>query len=295
MIEVKLSQGAKPGHGGILPAAKLTPEIAKIRGVEMGGDVISPGAHSAFASPSELLFFISYLRDLSGGKPVGFKLCIGNKVEFLAICKAMLETGITPDFITVDGSEGGTGAAPVEFTNSVGTPLREGLLFVHNALVGVDLRNDIRIIASGKVVSAFHMLRLLALGADTVNSARAMMMALGCIQARSCHNDKCPTGIATQNASRFNALDVDSKAQRVANYQNANIKSLMELMASAGLSSPQEVKPHHIFHRTRCGETKSYETLYDFLKAGALLSPETTPPSWSKIWNQSKPDSWRAA
>lgn len=294
MIEIKLSQGAKPGHGGILPAAKLTHEIAAIRGVEMGKDVVSPGAHSAFSCPTELLFFLSYLRDLSGGKPVGFKLCIGNKVEFLAICKAMLETGIVPDFITVDGSEGGTGAAPVEFTNSVGTPLRDSLIFVHNALVGTGLRKDIRIIASGKAVSAFHILRLMALGADTVNSARAMMMALGCIQARSCHNDKCPTGIATQNASRFNALDVEAKAQRVANYQSANIKSLINLMASAGIAAPCEVRPHHVFHRLMNGETKSYLDLYEFLEPNVLLTSKTVPIGWASDWNQSNAKSWRS-
>lgn len=294
MIEIKLSQGAKPGHGGILPAAKLTAEIAEIRGVKMGSDVISPRVHSAFSSPVELLFFLSYLRDLSGGKPVGFKLCIGHRTEFLAICKAILETGITPDFITVDGSEGGTGAAPVEFTNSVGTPLREGLLFVHNALIGIGVRKDIRIIASGKVVSAFHILRLLALGADAVNSARAMMMALGCIQARSCHNDRCPTGIATQNAHRYNALDVDSKAIRVANYQIANIESLVDLMASAGINKPNDVSPNQIYHRSQNGQIKSYAEIYDFLEAGALLTPESIPLNWARDWNRSNANSWQS-
>lgn len=216
MIEIKLSQGAKPGHGGILPAVKLTQEIADIRHVPMGHDVISPPAHTAFSTPLGLLEFVARLRDLSGGKPVGFKLCIGSKREFLAICKAMLETGITPDFITVDGGEGGTGAAPIELTNSVGTPLRDGLIFVHNALRGSGLRDRIRIIASGKVTTPYHMLRLMALGADTINSARAMMFALGCIQSRQCHKDTCPTGVATQNPARYKALDVDIKAKRVA-------------------------------------------------------------------------------
>ncbi len=214
MIEIKLSQGAKPGHGGILPAAKLTQEIAEIRHVPMGQDVVSPPAHTAFSSPIGLLEFIAKLRDCSRGKPVGFKLCIGKKTEFLAICKAMLETGITPDFITVDGAEGGTGAAPIELTNSVGTPLRDGLNFVNNALIGAGLREQIRIIAAGKVASAFHMLRLMALGADTVNAARAMMLALGCIQSRHCHENTCPTGIATQNPDRYKALDIDGKATR---------------------------------------------------------------------------------
>lgn len=292
MIEVKLSQGAKPGHGGLLPAAKLTPEIAKIRGVPMGQDVISPGAHSAFSTPRGLLLFISYLREMSGGKPVGFKLCIGDKSEFLAICKAMLETGITPDFITIDGSEGGTGAAPIEMTNSVGTPLREGLVFAHNALVGIDVRDKVRIIASGKAISAFHMLRLLALGADTVNSARAMMLALGCIQARSCHNDNCPTGIATQKASRFNALDVDLKAERVANYQTANIKSLVDIVAGAGVSSVENITPDHIHHRVSGGQTRRYSELYEFLEEGILLTKETRPKNWGRDWDRANAQSW---
>ena len=223
MIEIKLSQGAKPGHGGILPAVKLTQEIADIRHVPMGHDVISPPAHTAFSTPQGLLEFVSRLRELSGGKPVGFKLCIGNRSEFLAICKAMIDTGITPDFITVDGTEGGTGAAPVELTNSVGTPLRQGLVFVHNSLIGSGVREQIRIIAAGKVVSAFHMLRLMALGADTINSARAMMFALGCIQSRHCNLDTCPTGIATQNPARYKALDIDYKSARVARYHAAMI------------------------------------------------------------------------
>ena len=201
MIEIKLSQGAKPGHGGILPAAKLTEEIAKIRHVPMGADVVSPPTHSAFSTPKELLSFVKQLRELSGGKPVGFKLCIGRKDEFLSICKAMVETGITPDFITVDGGEGGTGAAPTEMTNSVGTPIRDALIFVNSALLGIGVRDQVRIIASGKMFSAFHILRTLALGADTVNSARGFMLSLGCIQARTCNTDHCPTGIATQNPS----------------------------------------------------------------------------------------------
>lgn len=292
MIEVKLSQGAKPGHGGILPAVKLTPEIAKIRNVPMGKDVISPAGHSAFSSPEGLLQFIDHLRTLSGGKPVGFKLCVGNKSEFLAICKAMLKTGLTPDFITIDGSEGGTGAAPIEMTNSVGTPLREGLLFVHNALTGVGLRQDVRLVASGKSISAFHMIRLMALGADTINSARAMMMALGCIQARSCHNDKCPTGIATQKASRFNALDVDLKSERVANYQTANIHNLLEIVAGAGLDSPSEIMPHHLCHRVGSHDTQTFAELYDYLPEGALLSPSTLPESWKKDWDRASAESW---
>ena len=241
MIEIKLSQGAKPGHGGILPAAKLTAEIAAIRHVPMGHDVVSPPSHSAFSTPIELLHFVKQLRELSGGKPVGFKLCIGRRDEFIAICKAMIETGILPDFITVDGGEGGTGAAPTEMTNSVGTPIRDGLIFVNNALIGFGLRKHIRIIASGKMFTAFHILRAIALGADTVNSARGMMMSLGCIQARTCNTDHCPTGIATQNPSRNNAIVVTDKAQRVANFQRETIKNLVELVGAAGLNGIHEL------------------------------------------------------
>ena len=292
MIEIKISQGAKPGHGGILPAVKLTQEIANIRGVPMGQDVISPAAHSAFNTPKELLLFIAKLRDLSGGKPVGFKLCIGNKREFLAICKAMVDTSITPDFITIDGSEGGTGAAPIEMTNSVGMPLREGLVFVHNALTGIGLRGDIKLIASGKAVSAFHMLRLMALGADAVNSARAMMMALGCIQARSCHNDKCPTGIATQKASRFNELDVDSKAERVANYHAANVKSLAKIVGGAGLHAVQDITPDHVCRRISETETKTYSEIYERLDSGALLSGAELPEHWARPWQLADAAAW---
>lgn len=292
MIEVKISQGAKPGHGGILPAVKLTPEIAKIRNVPMGQDVISPASHSAFSSPKELLEFLTQLRDLSGGKPVGFKLCIGDKSEFLGICKAMVETGLTPDFITIDGSEGGTGAAPIEMTNSVGMPLREALVFVQNALVGSGLRENVKIIASGKAVSAFHMLRLIALGADTVNAARAMMMALGCIQARSCHNDKCPTGIATQKAVRVNALNVETKADRVSNYHSANIESLVEIVAGAGLNTVDEITPDHLYHRVSSGDIKTYSETYQFLEDGVLLFDESRPEDWEKDWSRARVDQW---
>ena len=292
MIEIKLSQGAKPGHGGILPSAKVTAEIAEIRNVPIGKDVISPPAHSAFSNPTELLFFVKKLRDLSGGKPVGFKLCIGSKIEFLSLCKAMLETGITPDFITIDGSEGGTGAAPIEMTNSVGTPLREGLAFVHNALTGCGIRNKVRLIASGKALSAFHIVRLLALGADTVNSARAMMFALGCIQSRNCNNDHCPTGVATQNPARFQALDVDDKAQRVANYHNAMIVNLVELLAAAGMEHLEQVKPHHIYRRISGPKIKHYGELYTFLKTDALLNENQLPEDWKMNWDLATADTW---
>lgn len=292
MIEIKISQGAKPGHGGILPKAKLTQEIANIRHVPMGHDVISPPSHSAFSSPIGLLNFVSQLRELSNGKPVGFKLCIGRKSEFLSICKAMVETGITPDFITIDGSEGGTGAAPLELTNSVGTPLRDALLFVDNALIGVGLRQKIRLIASGKAMSAFDVLRLLALGADTVNSARAMLFALGCIQSRHCNEDNCPTGIATQDPARFKQLDVDDKASRVANYHAATIHNMMELAATAGLSHLSELEAWHISRRLSAKEVSDYSVVYPHVKEGCLLSDEEIPDKWRNVWRRAASERW---
>jgi len=292
MIEIKLSQGAKPGHGGILPAAKLTPEIAKIRHVPLGSDVVSPPSHSAFSTPKGLLEFVKTLRELSGGKPVGFKLCIGRHDEFFAICKAMLETGITPDFITVDGGEGGTGAAPTEMTNSVGTPIRDALIFVNNALLGVGLRDQIRIIATGKMFSAFQMLRSLALGADTVNSARGFMLSLGCIQARACNTDHCPTGIATQNASRNKAIVVTDKAQRVANFHRETITNLMELVGAAGLDGIEELKPSDINHRVQGTEVKNYAELYPELESGCLLNEATIPEEWRVNWGLAQAETW---
>lgn len=292
MIEVKLSQGAKPAHGGILPAAKLTKEIASIRHVPMGRDVISPAAHTAFSTPIELLQFIQKLRKLSGGKPVGFKLCIGRRDEFLAICKAMLETDIYPDFITVDGGEGGTGAAPTEMTNSVGTPLKDALTFVNSALIGVGLRDRIRVIASGKMLSAFHILRALALGADTVNAARAFMMALGCIQSRTCHTGKCPTGIATQNPSRNKAIVVSDKAKRVANYHRETIINLVELLGSAGLSSLGELQPSHINRRIQGVDVKNYAQLYPEVMSECLLEERTIPHDWREDWKRANASHW---
>ncbi|GAA0419826.1 FMN-binding glutamate synthase family protein [Cocleimonas flava] len=292
MIEIKLSQGAKPGHGGILPAAKLTQEIVDIRGVEMGKDVVSPPAHTAFSSPEGLLEFVANLREKSGGKPVGFKLCIGHKAEFLAICKAMKKTGLTPDFVTVDGSEGGTGAAPIEMANSVGMPLRDALSFVHNALIGTGVRDDIRIIAAGKVISAFHMMRVLALGADTINSARGMMFALGCIQSRHCNTDKCPTGIATQEPVRYEALDVTDKGQRVANYHHSMVKHIVELLEVAGINHTEEVMPWHINRRASATEIKSYYDIYETLEEGCLLSKKTIPEKWQRSWDMANADTW---
>lgn len=292
MIEIKLSQGAKPGHGGILPAAKLTEEIARIRHVPLGRDVVSPPAHTAFSTPAGLLQFVALLRRLSGGKPVGFKLCIGHRAEFLGICKAMLETGELPDFITVDGSEGGTGAAPVEFTNSVGTPMREGLAYVHNALVGIGVRDRIRLIAAGKIVSAFHLIRALALGADTVNAARAMMFSLGCIQSRQCHANTCPTGVATQDPVRYRQLNVEDKSQRVANYHRAAIHALLELVAAAGLAAPAQISRHHIFRRLSEDTIKSYAEIYPELQPNCLTNDDTMPVDWRSDWCMASSRQW---
>ena len=292
MIEIKLSQGAKPGHGGILPAAKLTEEIAAIRNVPMGADVVSPPAHSAFSTPVGLLDFVVHLRELSGGKPVGFKLCLGKKQEFFAICKAMIKTGITPDFITVDGGEGGTGAAPVELTNSVGTPLRDALVFVDQALKAVGVRNQIRIIASGKATSAFHVLRLLAIGADTVNAARAMMFALGCIQSRQCNMNNCPTGVATQNPARYRALDIGAKSVRVAAYHGALIENLVELIAAAGLKNLDELRPAHINHRISGTDVRNYAELYPAIANNCLLDAATIPAEWKSLWAEASADRW---
>ena len=292
MIEIKLSQGAKPGHGGILPAAKLTEEIAEIRHVPMGEDVVSPPAHSAFSTPMELLDFVERLRELSGGKPVGFKLCIGRRDEFLAICKAMKQSGKVPDFITVDGGEGGTGAAPTEMTNSLGTPLRDALIFVNQALIGCGLRDQMRIIASGKIFSAFHLLRVIALGADTANSARGMMMALGCIQARSCNTDRCPTGIATTNPARAQGLVVSDKAQRVANFHRATIENLGELLAAAGLDNLDQLEPRHINRRVQGTDIRTYEQLYPVIESGCLLGEDTIPDDWKKDWQSASADRW---
>jgi len=292
MIEIKLSQGAKPGHGGILPAAKLTEEIAQIRGVPMGKDVVSPPAHTAFSTPLELLNFVDQLRELSGGKPVGIKLCIGRRDEFLAICKAMVSTGQHPDFVTVDGGEGGTGAAPTEMTNSVGTPLRDALIFVNQALEGIGMRDKVRIIASGKILSAFHLLRAVALGADTVNSARGMMMALGCIQARSCNTDHCPTGIATQNPIRSKGLVVSDKAQRVANFQRATVENVVELLGAAGLESLDQLEPKHINHRVHGTDIKTYEQLYPCIGPNTLLNESTIPEEWIDDWRAADPAKW---
>ncbi len=272
MIELKLSQGAKPGHGGVLPAAKVSADIAAARGVAQGVDCISPARHSAFSTPIEMLEFIAELRRLSGGKPTGFKLCVGHAWEFLAICKAMLETGIYPDFIVVDGKEGGTGAAPLEFIDHLGMPMREGLNFVHNALVGINARERIRLGTSGKIITAFDIARAMALGADWCNAARGFMFAVGCLQSQSCHTDRCPTGVATQDPTRQRALVVPSKAERVMNYHNQTTKALAEFVAAAGLSHPGEFTPAHFSRRISSHEVMSLAEGYPPLTPGALLA-----------------------
>lgn len=274
MIELKLSQGAKPGHGGVLPKAKITAEIAATRGIAMDGDCVSPARHSAFSTPLELMDFIRTLRELSGGKPVGIKLAIGHRSEVLGIVKAMVETGTTPDFIVIDGGEGGTGAAPMELSNHVGMPLLDGLTFMNQALTGAGLRERIRLGASGKLISAFDLCRAFALGADYAMSARGFMFAMGCIQGRACHTNKCPTGIATQDPVRQKAIDVEDKSQRIANFHRNTLRALGELLSSAGLEAPGELKPWHLQIRQQDGQAVSGEARYGRIEAGALLTGE---------------------
>jgi glutamate synthase domain-containing protein 2 len=288
MIEIKLSQGAKPGHGGVLPAAKVTEEIAQIRGVPMGEDCISPARHGAFASPLELMRFIGQLREGSGGKPVGFKLCIGHRSEFLAVVKAMLETGIVPDFIVVDGKEGGTGAAPAEFIDNLGMPLRDGLSFVHNALRGAGLRDQVKLGCAGKIITGFDMARAHALGADWCNAARGFMFAVGCIQAQTCHTGKCPTGVATQDLSRQRAIVVEDKAQRVANFHRETIHSLSEMLAAAGMSSPSQLRPHHILRRVGDGRILTLADQFPQTETGGLLKGDA-PAAVLAAWNRADP------
>lgn len=292
MVELKLSQGAKPGHGGILPRHKLTPEIAETRGVPMDRDCISPARHSTFSTPIELLEFLARLRELSGGKPVGFKLCLGHPWEFMAVVKAMLSTGILPDFIVVDGKEGGTGAAPLEFSNHMGLPLREGLMFVHNTLVGVNLRDKIRIGASGKLISAFDIATVLSIGADWANSARGFMFAIGCIQSQSCHTNKCPTGVATQDPLRQRGLVVEDKAERVYNYHRNTLKALAEMLAAAGLSHPSQLEPEFLVHRLSAKEIKLYSQMHVFLKPGELLSGHIDGEFYRRMWSMAQADSF---
>ncbi len=291
MIELKLSQGAKPGHGGILPAAKVTPEIAEARGMPEYEAALSPPWHTAFSTPVEMIEFVARLRELCDGKPVGIKLSVGRRTDFLAMCKAMIEVGTAPDFVTVDGGEGGTGAAPLEFSNSLGMPGRDGLVFVHNALVGAGLRENTRVIYSGKVLSSFHMIRAFALGADTCNAARAMMFALGCIQALRCNNNTCPTGITTQNPALVKGLHVPGKTERVYQYHRASIHALLEMLAAMGLEAPAEVRPDHVFRRVDDLHVRSFAEIYEFLESDVLASG-AAQCSLTREWDQADAKRW---
>jgi len=294
MIEVKLSQGAKPGHGGVLPGPKVTLEIAEARAVQPWVDCVSPATHAAFSTPIELMRFIDRLRDLSGGKPTGFKLCIGHPWEWFGIAKAMLETGIVPDFIVVDGAEGGTGAAPLEFCDHVGAPLQEGLLLVHNTLVGLNLRSSIKLGCAGKVVSAFDVARMLALGADWCNAARGFMFALGCIQAQTCHTGACPTGVTTQDPQRMKAIDVPSKADRVHHFHQNTLLALKELVQAAGLNDPAQITAWHLVRRHSEHGVKLLANLLPFLRPGELLDGEAPQQVFRTYWPMASAASFSA-
>ena len=285
MVEIKLSQGAKPGHGGMLPASKVTPEIAAIRGIPVARDCISPAAHAAFSTPFGLLDFIARLRQLSHGKPVGFKLCIGQKLEFMAIVKAMVETGILPDFIVVDGNEGGTGAAPAEFADNLGTPLREGLNFVNSCLIAAGLRENIKLGCAGKIITGFDMACAIALGADWCNMARGFMFALGCIQAQACHTGRCPTGVATQDTDRQRAIHIPTKAERVTRFHAETLKAFAELIGACGISSPREIDAHHVSRRTAGGEILTLARLYPVPAERAFLMG-LAPQELQALWNE---------
>ena len=294
MIEIKLSQGAKPGHGGMLPAAKVSAEIAAARGVPRGVDCVSPAQHSQFDSPRGLLDFVARLRELSGGKPTGFKLAIGHPWEWFGIAKAMSESGVLPDFIVVDGAEGGTGAAPAEFIDHVGVPMHEALMLVHNTLVGLELRDAIRIGAAGRITSAFDIARTLAMGADWCNAGRGYMFALGCIQAQACHTDRCPTGIATQDPGRWNKLDVPDKATRVHHFHANTLKALRDLLCAAGLEHPSQLGPEHILRRVSPFEVRSLAALYRFLQPGDLVGKVPEHAVFQSFWAQARSDSFAA-
>jgi glutamate synthase domain-containing protein 2 len=291
MIELKISQGAKPGHGGMLPGKKVDAEIAAIRSVEIGKDVLSPPSHSSFSTPKGLIKFMSKLRELSGGKPIGFKLCIGKKSEFYAICKAMIELDSYPDFITVDGAEGGTGAAPREFANSLGTPLNDGLNFVNNSLIGCGLRDKIKIIASGKIIDSFDMVRKFALGADICNCARGMMFAVGCIQALRCNTNDCPAGVATQDPALYKLVDVPSKAERVAKYHKATINQLHHLCSAAGVTTIKCLKKQHIRRRIGPGEISSYKKIYPTFEENSLIENKCLE-NFQELWNRTSSESF---
>ncbi len=294
MIELKLSQGAKPGHGGVLPGPKVTPEIALARGVPVGVACVSPAAHSAFQTPVQMMEFIARLRELSGGKPTGFKLCMGHPWEWFAMVRAMQATGITPDFIVVDGAEGGTGAAPLEFTDHVGAPLQEGLLLVHNTLKGAGLRDQIKLGAAGKIVSAFDIARAMALGADWCNSARGFMFALGCLQAQTCHTGHCPTGVTTQDPVRQQALRVPDKAERVYHFHQNTLKALQELVQAAGLRHPSDISAQHIVRRVNENEVRLLANLVPQMDVGALLDRDvsTLHSVFKLYWPKASADSF---
>lgn len=294
MIELKLSQGAKPGHGGVLPAVKVSPEIAATRGVSMGHDCVSPASHSAFSTPVGLLQFASRLRELSGGKPTGFKLAIGHPWEWFGIAKAMHETGLLPDFIVVDGAEGGTGAAPAEFIDHIGVPMHEALLLVHNTLIGLGLRDRIRIGAAGRITSAFDIARTMAMGADWCNAARGFMFALGCIQSMSCHTDRCPTGVATQDPRRWRSLQVPDKALRVQRFHDNTLKALRDMLCAAGLEHPQQLGPEHILRRVSPIEVRSLAAIYKFVEPGELLHRIPAHAVFRDFWADARSDSFAA-
>lgn len=291
MIEIKISQGAKPSHGGVLPKEKITEEIAKIRGIPIDEDCLSPPAHSSFNSPHTLLDFIVQLRTLTEGKPIGIKLCIGHKKEFLGLVKAMLSRKIYPDFITVDGAEGGTGAAPLEFTNRLGMPADEAVAFVHNSLVGANLREHIVVIASGMVSSAFSMVKKIALGADALNVARSFMFSLGCIQALRCHENTCPTGVTSNKPSRYRAIHVQRKSNRVYNYHQNTLHAFSEMIGAMGMARPSDLKPEHIFYRVDAGSSETYADLYHALSPGALLSGDV-PAYYADKWAEASEEAF---
>ncbi len=292
MVELKLSQGAKPGHGGVLPASKISPEIAEARGIPMGQDCVSPASHPEFSTPLELMQFIKTLRDNADGKPVGFKLCIGHRREFMCIVKAMLETDIVPDFIVIDGKEGGTGAAPLEFANHVGMPLVEGLVFAHNTLRGAGLRDKLKLGASAKLVTAFDIAKALALGADWANSARGFMFSIGCIQAQACHTNHCPVGVATQDKTRQRALDVTSKSERVYRFHKNTMKALAEMTGAAGLSHPIEFLPHHLLMRESDRDMVTGEDVYPYMPEGFLLREETDEFGFHERWQRARAETF---
>ena len=292
MVELKLSQGAKPGHGGVLPAAKVTEEIAEARGIPLGQSCISPPAHTAFSTPIEMCEFIGTLRDASGGKPIGIKLCVGLRSDFMAFCKAMIQTDILPDFIAVDGAEGGTGAAPAEFADNMGTPLTEGLNFVVQTLRGAGLRDRIRVGASGKIYSAATLAHCSAIGADFCTAARGFMMAVGCIQAQVCHTNHCPVGVATLDPGRFRAIDVGDKSERVRRFHEGTIRTFADLIGAMGLTSADQLTADHICRRTRVGDYRSLADELEVIDENALLNG-VDHPSFTRFWNAASAESFK--